>query len=55
MELLENRRLRITLHLPTGKRVVDTLPAWQQVYAGLSDTDVAEVEAIASDRKHFMP
>ena len=52
--LPENQRLKITLHLPAEKRVTDTLAAWQQVYAGLSDTDVTEVEAIVLDREHFM-
>lgn len=53
--LPENQRLKITLHLPAEKRAADTLKAWQQVYVGLSDTDVSEVEALALDRKHFMP
>ena len=45
--LPENQRLKITLHLPAEKRAADTLASWQQIYAGLSDTDVTEVEAIA--------
>jgi predicted DNA-binding antitoxin AbrB/MazE fold protein len=53
--LPENQRLKITLHLPAEKRAADTLASWQQVYAGLSDTDVTDVEAIARDREHFMP
>ena len=53
--LAENQRLKITLHLPAEKRAADTLAAWQQVYAGLSDADMSEVEAIALDREHFMP
>ncbi len=53
--LPENQRLKITLHLPAEKRVADALAAWQQVYAGLSDPDRSEVEAIALEREHFMP
>ena len=53
--LPENQRLKITLHLPAEKRAADTLAAWQQVYVGLSETDVNEVEAIALDREYFMP
>ena len=34
-------------------RAADTLAAWQQVYAGLTDTDVSEVEALALDRTLF--
>jgi hypothetical protein len=34
-------------------RAADTLVAWQQVYAGLTDTDVSEVEALALDRTLF--
>ncbi len=53
--LKENQRLKITLHLPAVKRAADTLAAWQQVYDGLSDAEVSEVEVIALDREHFMP
>ena len=28
-------------------RAADTLAAWQQVYVGLSETEVTEVEALA--------
>ncbi len=31
-----------------------SLAAWQQVYADLSEEDIAEVERIATDRSHFM-
>jgi hypothetical protein len=30
------------------------LAAWQRVYAGLSDEDIAEVEKIALDRSRFL-
>jgi len=53
--LPENQRLKITLHLPAERRAADTLAAWQQVYAGLSGPELAEIEAIALDREHFMP
>ena len=41
--------------LPAEKKAANTLAAWHQVYEGLSDDDVSEVEAIALDRVHFMP
>jgi predicted DNA-binding antitoxin AbrB/MazE fold protein len=53
--LLENQRLKITLHLPGEKLDVNTLAAWQAVYAGLSDSDIAEVETLALNREHFTP
>jgi hypothetical protein len=33
--------------------LVSQLPDWCNVYEGLSDEEVAEVEAIALDRSHF--
>jgi hypothetical protein len=30
------------------------LEAWHQVYAGLWEEEIAEVEAIARDRDHFL-
>jgi predicted DNA-binding antitoxin AbrB/MazE fold protein len=50
LSLPENQRLKITLFLPAEKRAADTLAAWQQVHAGLSDTDVSEVESWRSSR-----
>jgi len=55
LNLPENQRLKITLYLPTEKRAADTLAAWQQVYAGLSDVEVSAIEAIALERELFMP
>jgi len=36
------------------KPAEDELAAWHQVYAGLSDEDIAEVETIALDRSRFL-
>jgi hypothetical protein len=30
------------------------LESWHQVFAGLSDKDIQEIESIALDRSHFM-
>jgi hypothetical protein len=30
------------------------LKAWQQVYAGLSEKDITEIESLAIDRRNFM-
>jgi hypothetical protein len=32
----------------------ESLAAWRQIYAGLSEEDVAIVEQIATDRSNFM-
>jgi len=34
--------------------VDQTLAAWRDVYAGLSDEEIDEIEAIALDRSQFM-
>jgi hypothetical protein len=34
--------------------VDQTLAAWREVYAGLSDEEIDEIEAIALDRSQFM-
>jgi len=34
-------------------RTAGTLAAWQQIYAGLSDTEVTDIEALALDRTLF--
>ena len=36
------------------RRAAAKLAAWQRVYAGLSDEDIAEVEKIALDRSQFL-
>jgi predicted DNA-binding antitoxin AbrB/MazE fold protein len=54
LALPDNQRVVITLQLPAQERPGEALAAWRQVYAGLSDEDVAEVEDIALDRSHFM-
>jgi len=54
-DLLEDQRLKITLHIPEGKRVNPSLAAWQAVYAGLSEDDIAEIETLALNREHFAP
>ena len=53
--LPENQRMRIMLHVPTGEQPEELLAPWHQVYAGLSDEDIAEIERIALDRDHFIP
>ena len=54
LKLAENLRMTITLHLPAAERAQEILAAAQRVFADLSDEDIAEIEAIALDRSHFM-
>lgn len=55
LDLSEHQRVIITIHLPTPATSEKALLAWQQVYAGLSEEDIGEIEQIALDRSHFMP
>jgi predicted DNA-binding antitoxin AbrB/MazE fold protein len=55
LELPENQQVTITVRLPGEETPADTLAGWRAVYAGLSEADVTEIEAIALDRSHFMP
>ena len=45
--ILEIRRL------PDEPHVDSELGAWRRVYEGLSESDIAEIEAIALDRSHI--
>ena len=55
LALSENQRVKITLHPAAVEKPEDILADWQQVYAGLSDDEIAEIERIALDRDHFLP
>jgi predicted DNA-binding antitoxin AbrB/MazE fold protein len=54
LNLPENQLVMITIHFATPERPEDALAAWQQVYAGFSEEEIAEVEHIVLDRSHFM-
>jgi predicted DNA-binding antitoxin AbrB/MazE fold protein len=54
LDLAEHQRVIITIHGPAPQRPNETLDAWQRVYEGLSEEEVAQVEAIALDRSRFM-
>ncbi len=54
LELAENQRVVITVHMPPAERAEQMLAMAQKVFAGLSDEEIAEIEAIALDRSHFM-
>ena len=55
-DLAEHQKVVIELRavLRTEADVERELQAWAGVYDGLSDEEIAEVEAIALDRSNFM-
>ena len=48
--LADQQRVVLEIRVPTAGETASELRAWHQVYEGLSETDVADVEAIALDR-----
>ena len=54
LDLPEYQRVIITIHGPAPESPAETLEAWLHVYEGLSEDEVAQVEAIALDRSRFM-
>ena len=56
LDLPEHQRVEIVVTVPQALETPSPeqlLAAWQLVYRGLSDADIAEVERIALDREHF--
>ncbi len=51
--LVEHQRVVLELHEPPAEDSDQRLDAWHQVYEGLSDDQIADLEAIALDRSHF--
>jgi len=49
----ERQRVLVEIRLPTESSPDSQLAEWHRVYEGLSDAEIAEVEAIALDRGHF--
>jgi len=54
LDLPEHQRVVITVHFLAPEEPDEALLAWQDVYAGLTEEDIAEVERVALDRSHFM-
>ena len=55
LELTEHQRVSVTIdESPTVESPEEALRAWEQVYEGLSDEEIAEIEALILDRSHFM-
>ena len=54
LKLPDHQRVKITIQLPPVENPDEELESWHQVYAGLSDTDIRDIESIAFDRSNFM-
>jgi predicted DNA-binding antitoxin AbrB/MazE fold protein len=54
LDLPDHQRVIITIHGPALESSNEMLEAWQRVYEGLSEEEVAQIEAIVLDRSHFM-
>lgn len=54
LKLPEHQKVTITIQLPPAENPDQELESWHQVFAGLSDKDIEEIESIALDRSHFM-
>jgi predicted DNA-binding antitoxin AbrB/MazE fold protein len=47
LELPDHQRVTITIQLPPVENPDEELESWNQVYAGLSDSDIREIESMA--------
>jgi predicted DNA-binding antitoxin AbrB/MazE fold protein len=54
LKLPEHQKVMITIQLPPVENPDEELESWHQVYAGLSDADISDIESIALDRSNFM-
>jgi predicted DNA-binding antitoxin AbrB/MazE fold protein len=54
LKLPEHQKVTLTIQLPPVENPDQELESWHQVFAGLSDKDIQEIESIALDRSHFM-
>lgn len=54
LDLPEHQRVRVTIDLAPDEPISAELEAWLGVYSGLAETDIAEVESVALDRRGFM-
>ncbi len=54
LDLPEHQRVFITVHEAPVESPDETLDAWQCVYEGVAEEEIAQIEAIALDRSRFM-
>lgn len=53
LDLPEHQRVLLEIRLPAESSPECQLAEWHRVYEGLSDAEIAEVEAIVLDRGQF--
>lgn len=53
LALVEHQRVLVTID-ESSESPEEALKDWQQVYEGLSEEEIAEIEAIVLDRSNFM-
>lgn len=51
--LKENQRVLLEIRTELQEEDSSAIAAWHRVYEGLSEDEIAEIEAIALDRSHF--
>ena len=54
LDLAENQRVHIVLSVPDIQDVEQALQAWHEVYGGLPADEVAAIEKVILDRRHFV-
>jgi predicted DNA-binding antitoxin AbrB/MazE fold protein len=53
LSLPQHQPVSIIIHVPVAETSEDALALWEQVYAGLTPDEIAQVEAIALDRHNI--
>jgi predicted DNA-binding antitoxin AbrB/MazE fold protein len=54
LKLHDHQRVTISIQVSPVENPDEELESWHQVYAGLSDSDIREIESMALDRSRFM-
>ena len=52
--LPDRQRLEVTIRVQSSESPDETLQAWQDVYKGFTEKEIAEIERRALDRHNFM-
>jgi predicted DNA-binding antitoxin AbrB/MazE fold protein len=54
LDLPDRQRLKVTIRSVSSESPGEALQAWQGVFEGFSEADIAEIEHLALDRRNFM-
>lgn len=52
--LPDRQRLKVTIRVQSSESAGEALRAWQDVYKGFSEAELAEIERRIQDRSNFM-